>query len=338
MRLRISINHVRVLAACLAFLSLVLVGLGGYVRGTGAGLSCPDWPLCYGRVVPESFGAGIAQEVIHRYLASFVSCGALGLALISYVNRKSYPKIWLLMRLALACLLIQVVLGGLTVLMLLNPFIVTAHLAVGTLFTQILAALALDPMPERPREQDIRRMERAGSAEPRMYAKLVAGFACVVYLQIVLGGFVGSSGASLACPDIPFCNGMLVPINASAPQIIQMLHRANGFFIFFLGLLLLALAPKLSSGKRKNRGHLLGVCVLVVLQISLGLTSVYFRVPVSLAVTHLVLAQLILFGIVSYYRRTSPMRSVFLNSQRSSGDFELGEYSPTKRSFIANIR
>lgn len=338
MRLRLSIWHIRVFAGCLTALSISLVALGGYVRGTGAGLACPDWPLCFGRAIPPSFQSGVAQEVMHRYLASLVSLGALGFSVLAFINRKRYPRIWFFSKIALACLCVQVILGGLTVLMRLNPFIVTAHLALGTIFTQLWGLLALDPLPLATKAQDLHRIERSISTEPRFFSRLILLLGGMVYFQIVLGGFVGSSGAALVCPDIPLCFGALIPDSANYAQLVHMLHRINGVAILLAVLGLALFVRPLSGEKLKKRGHLLGLCGLILLQIVMGLTSVYLQVPVSIAVAHLVVAQLILFGVVSYYRRLYPKRSVFMNAQHVSNDIELGEYGPTKRSFVANIR
>src|SRR5689334_16517053 len=104
MRYRVSVSHMRAFAACLGAVSLVLVALGGYVRGTGAGLACPDWPLCYGRAVPAELKPGIAQEVGHRYLASIVFLGTLAFSVLAFINRRSYPHLWRGSRLALMIL------------------------------------------------------------------------------------------------------------------------------------------------------------------------------------------------------------------------------------------
>ncbi len=328
----------RAIAAGLGAVSLVLVALGGYVRGTGAGLACPDWPLCYGRIVPDELKPGIAQEVGHRYLASIVSFGTMGFAILAFINRRSYPRLWSGSRIALLLLAIQVVLGGLTVLLQLNPFIVTAHLAVGTIFFQLLMWLATERMPGLKKREDIGLMKRPPVPEKSWLVRLMFLLCAGIFLQILLGGFVGASGASLACPDLPLCFGSLLPEHAGGAQVVHMIHRATGILLFALSLALTIWVRPLSRGRKKKRGHLAGITGLIFLQILVGISNIYFRVPVSNAVTHLVLAQLILFGALSYFRRITPRSSMYLNSEHAMNDVEFGEYTPTKRRFAANIR
>ena len=137
-------RKIRICSISLAVLTLVLVGLGGFVRATGAGLACPDWPLCFGRVIPEFSIAGVPQEWIHRVLASVVSLLTVYLAMKSFQNRSRFKNLFKIVLGLLVLLAVQVVLGGLTVLMTLNPFIVTSHLALGTLFFLALGLIAVE--------------------------------------------------------------------------------------------------------------------------------------------------------------------------------------------------
>ena len=198
---------------------------------------------------------------------------------------------WRAAKFLLAILFCQIILGGLTVLMLLNPFIVTAHLAFGTIFFQTLALVALERF--RPRGQ----VPTVVAPSPGL-RKLAAAFPLLVFGQMLLGGFVGASGASFACPDIPLCHGKVLPDLHSGQEIIHMTHR-------FLAVVLLILVGALFYlGRRERRatGHLFGLVFMVALQITLGLSSVYFGVPVSLAVAHLLLGQLILLAALTFRR------------------------------------
>ena len=130
----------RKLLRLLAILSLCLIALGSYVRATGAGLSCPDWPLCLGRAIPE-FTYGVTQEVIHRYLAG----GAIVLTFLilkdGFQVRRENPGLFTFSAVLMLLVLVQAVFGGLTVALKLNPFIVTTHLALGTIFFKLFAPM-----------------------------------------------------------------------------------------------------------------------------------------------------------------------------------------------------
>lgn len=286
------LRNIRFTFGVAAALTLLLVGMGGFVRGTGAGLSCPDWPLCFGRAVPEQLlHPGVVQEVLHRYLASIIGLVVVWLSFRAYRLRHAHPALWRVAKFLLIILFCQIILGGLTVLMLLNPFIVTSHLAFGTIFFQTLALVAMERF--RPRGQ-----APIVATPSRTLRTLAVSLPYVVFAQMLLGGFVGASGAAFACPDIPLCHGKALPDFHSGQEIIHMTHR------YIAVALLLIVSALCYLGRREQRaaGHLFGLVVMVALQITLGLSSVYFGVPVSLAVAHLLLGQLILLAALTYKR------------------------------------
>src|SRR5512139_2910413 len=118
-----------------------LIVLGALVRAHGAGLACPDWPLCFGELVPR-FDFHVAFEWGHRALAGTLSLGCVALA--AYVLRVHALRARFARGVALlfALLGVQIVLGGLTVLLGLAPWTVTAHLLTGNTFLVALAWLA----------------------------------------------------------------------------------------------------------------------------------------------------------------------------------------------------
>lgn len=289
----------RFLYGLLALATLALVALGGYVRGTGAGLSCPDWPLCFGMAVPDQIlHPGVVQEVGHRYLASLVGLGTVLLSLRAIRARKSNPllsrfSIWLL-----GVLGVQVVLGGLTVLLLLNPFIVTSHLIAGTLFFQSLALIAFDSATPATGQGSARDSEVA-----RSFGPVLCCFAALIFLQIVIGGFVGSSGAALVCPDLPGCFGSFNPARLTGAQDLHMLHRLLAVVILAMTVVVLRAGRTLRSGAWQRE-----IATLVLVQLGLGIGNVYFRVPVGVAVVHLLVAQLILLRVLVLYVKIRGIR------------------------------
>jgi len=125
----------------LAFCTLLLVVAGGLVTSRDAGLSVPDWPLSYGKLMPPMEG-GILYEHGHRMVATTV--GLLTIVSMIWLMRVDSRR-WLrrLGVVALFAVILQGVLGGLTVLLLLPWWISTSHACLAQLFFSTTVAIAL---------------------------------------------------------------------------------------------------------------------------------------------------------------------------------------------------
>jgi cytochrome c oxidase assembly protein subunit 15 len=269
----------------LSVLVFLLIVVGGMVRNLGAGLSCPDWPLCQGRVIPV-FDIRVFAEYFHRLFAASVSVLTLALAIKIFRDKELRAKLGGLMALALLLLASQVVLGGLTVLQLLKSEIVTLHLATGTLFFAAILTMALRTKQSEPLMKAIpyESQKKWGWVA---VCGTVAGF--VLYGQIILGGIVSSHGAGLACPDFPKCLGEWWP-GLSGVQGLHFIHRlgaatASVTVLFFVYQVLSSSLPK---GIRRLA---LGITVLLLTQISLGVGNVLLHLPVAMSVAHLAVAE-----------------------------------------------
>ena len=122
---------------------VALVTIGGATRVMEAGLSCPDWPLCYGSILPTAeMTIRVFLEWFHRLDAALVGFGLLLMAALSWEQRHHLPPaIPALVTTAVLLILVQVALGALTVTQLLRFDIVTAHLATGLLLVALLSLL-----------------------------------------------------------------------------------------------------------------------------------------------------------------------------------------------------
>lgn len=265
---------------CFALLALAygLIVLGSAVRAHGAGLACPDWPLCFGELVPR-FDFRVAFEWGHRLVAGTVSIlfVLLAVAILRSPGLRAVAGRPLLV--AGALLATQVVLGGLTVLHLLASWTVTAHLLTGNAFALVLlwTGLAL---------RDHARPRPASAAIPRSLRALVVAGAALLAVQLFLGGLVSSRYAGLACPDWPACEGGVFFPTFQGPIGLQVLHRTNGYA-------LAAVLSALAVGARRLpllAGPTRIAALLVLLQIGVGVANVRLRIPVEVTALHSALA------------------------------------------------
>lgn len=266
----------------LAGLTYALIVLGALVRAHGAGLSCPDWPLCFGEVIPQ-LDFKVAFEFGHRVVAGSVAILFAGLSVATLRRPTLAPALRRPLAIAALLLAVQIVLGGLTVLKLLATWTVTSHLLTGNAF-----ALALVLIGRRI-------VDRSGafaagavaSGAPSGFARLATtGVAALLVAQVALGGLVSSSYAGLVCPDWPTCmNGEVFP-TFTGIQGLHVLHRTLAYTLV-LALPLIALLAR----PHRDLARLLGLASgLVVCQAAVGVANVLLRLPVEITALHSALA------------------------------------------------
>lgn len=182
----------------MAIATILLMAVGSATRVMNAGLACPDWPLCYGQWIPaQQMNLQVFLEWFHRLDAALIGLSALFLVGLSWGYRQVLPR-WLPWASlgSLALILVQGLLGGLTVIELLRFDIVTAHLGTAMAFLGSLLAIALCLTPYQSHQT-------AGNL--RTVALASTG---IVYLQCLLGALVGSQWAAHQCLAIaghPVC-------------------------------------------------------------------------------------------------------------------------------------
>jgi cytochrome c oxidase assembly protein subunit 15 len=262
------------LAAVLVAATAFLIVFGASVRVHGAGLACPDWPLCFGEVIPAiDFQVGL--EFGHRVIAGVISLGFV--ALLTGILRKRQELGRHLVGLGLIAalvLIVQIILGGLTVLHLLAEWTVTSHLVAGNTFclSLLLICLAL-----RDAESPIRR--EAVDFGQRVVGLLMGG---LVLAQVMLGGLVSSSHAGLACgPTWPACGMSWFPTLQGLVGL-QVAHRLTAMLL--VGTAVLALVVTLGRG-RSGRAAWIWTAV-VLSQAGIGIANVMFLLPVEITLLH----------------------------------------------------
>ncbi len=282
----------RVLAVATAVAAYLLVLLGGLVRISGAGLACPDWPLCHGSLIPPLEGR-ILIEYAHRLVAASVSVLVVATALAAFRVRRSAPAAGPVAAAVIGLVAVQIVLGALTVKLRLTPALVTTHLGVAMLFLAgllVQAAVAL-------------RGPEAASPISASFRRLVLVTTGVTYVMILIGGYTGSSAAALACPDLPLCRGSVL-LPADWPAQLHMLHRG---WALVVALLVLATAAAAQRSRRPAGPHAGGRAItaaahlaaaLVLAQIALGVLNVATRLEPVIQGTHLGVAAALLGTLV----------------------------------------
>ena len=248
-------------AAC----TYLLIILGAIVRITGSGMGCGDhWPLCNGRLLPP-LDLPTLIEYGHRLVAALVSVLVSALATYAWwlgrVSKTAY--------IALGLLIVQVLLGAVTVKLDLPPWTVILHLGTAMLLlaTLIVAARGLRVAPP----------SRAG------LWVLTLGF-----VTVLLGALTANLGAASACLGFPLCNGQLVP-HGNYPQAIQWTHRLLAYTLF---------GYSVWWAWRTRARVAWAVVALVTLQMAVAAAMVLLGLPRSLQALHVALGAAVWAGIV----------------------------------------
>jgi heme a synthase len=320
----------RLLAALIPLLVFIVIVKGAYVRLSDAGLGCPDWPGCYGKLVVPATSSEVIdaqhlvarpletgkawREMIHRYLASILGLLILLMAAIAWIKRQAIGLSPLLPLMLAPLVIFQGLLGMWTVTLLLKPLVVVAHLFGG--FTTL--ALAWWHL------LDVQQAPRCLNALNLRSVTTIALLALL--LQIFLGGWTSANYAALACTDFPTCHGRWWPstnfreaftlwrqtginyefgvLDTPARTAIHLAHRYWALVVtaMFLSLIVYTLRTATAPGRR------IAWCILaaLLLQLALGITNVVRGLPLPVAVLHNGVAALLLSATVALLRYTIP--------------------------------
>lgn len=150
MGLNLDIIKSSAVAAAISVYALIVIG--GFVTSTGSGLACPDWPLCDGQIVPTLSGP-VLIEYTHRVWSLVTFILVVATAILAWKNVGTQSKVTILALTSLAAILTQVILGMLTVQSLSHPYLVTTHLALGTLVFGLSLATAVVALMASPLEK-----------------------------------------------------------------------------------------------------------------------------------------------------------------------------------------
>jgi cytochrome c oxidase assembly protein subunit 15 len=316
--------------------TVLLVLAGSLVTSTGSGLSVPDWPTTYGwnmfTFPPSKWVGGILYEHGHRLIASTV--GFLTILLAVWLG-VSDPRRWMkrLGAAALAAVIAQGVLGGLTVMFFLPPAVSTAHAGLAEIFFCMTVAIALFTSPQWISGDTRRAFDVVDDPGLR---RLATATTVIIYCQILVGATMRHTGAGLAIPDFPLMFGHLWPTHWDSKIAVHFLHRVGALFV------LLAVAATSTTVWRRYRAGGLHreltrsaalLATLVVVQITLGAMTVLSRRDMWINSVHVVCGALVLttslvltlrtwrvkfapFAVKLKPDITTPLRSVRLQADR----------------------
>ena len=288
-----QLRKLRLVTSFAVFLALCVVMLGAYTRLTDAGLGCPDWPGCYGKMnLPAARDA--LTEMVHRYLAGTLGC----LLLVLLICARQYKLPWVIMGLVF----FQAALGMWTVTLKLLPIVVMGHLLGGiTIFTLLFYFRT--------------ELSEAVPLDLTRWHKATLLGVLIVFLQIALGGWVSSNYAGVACLGFPQCNAAWVPtlqwmpafdvlspiganyqgglLDSEARVTIQFIHRVGALVTAGYGLGL-SLLMMIRIPIWRVRMTAMVVFTLIIIQLTLGILNVVYLLPLPVAVAHNGVAALLL--------------------------------------------
>jgi len=280
-------NWLRGLASATALLAFALVVLGGVVRVTGSGLGCPDWPLCDGGILPP-LNTEALIEFSHRLVASaLLGPFVVATCVVAWVAYRRERWLVVPATLAFVMMLVQALLGGITVLNELPGEIVAAHLALGEVLLGCLLVLVVvtfrGPLAISGRNSGL------GGSDNLPLLALVS--AVGTFGVIMTGSYVTLSGATTACLGWPLCHGQIFP--ETGLQMIHMAHRLATAIIAILLTVTLYTGIRHKYGAPQLRAVSIGAAALFLGQVIVGAATVWLKFPVELKALHLALATLV---------------------------------------------
>jgi cytochrome c oxidase assembly protein subunit 15 len=293
----------------MAVATLALMAVGSATRVMNAGLACPDWPLCYGQLVPgQQMNLQVFLEWFHRLDASLIGLMAIGLLGLSLFHRRQLPAWMPWAALAtVGLILVQGLLGGLTVTQLLRFDIVTAHLGTALLFFCTLLGIGIMLTPYQP----------TGTAHRLPWWGLVA--AILIYLQSLLGGLVGSRWAAHQCfGQAELCEVMNSHLLGVVPPTLAI-----------VGLVWQVWSTPALDRRLRSKANLAGL--LLLLQIGLGIATFRLHLQVEpLTVCHQAVGAALLGTLVSFTilalrdrQQIEPIPSASLQKSWTQGNLEV---------------
>jgi cytochrome c oxidase assembly protein subunit 15 len=289
-------RRVVVLAWASFVVEVVLIGTGGLVRLTASGLGCPTWPKCTTDSLVSTPEMGIhgVIEFGNRLLTFVLVIVAIAMFLAVVRMRKTRPELFWLAFAQGAAIPVQAVIGGVSVITNLNPYVVGLHFVVSAVLTSVTAALVYRSV-NGPRVRD--------RIVPSWYFGVVRGAVVAVAVTVLVGILTTGSGPHAGASER--VDGGALHRTGFDTELLQHLHAVPAYATFALTLVLVIGAVRL---RMSSRAALL-LLVVEFVQIAVGLTQAKTGLPVGLVGAHMVLAGLLV----------AAMTAVVLSTRSSAG-------------------
>jgi len=270
------------LALATTVATYILVVIGGTVRVTGSGLACPDWPTCNGSVIP-AFNEHVLIEYSHRLFASIVSVLVAGSAALAWMKFRHERAVVGWASIAVGVLVVQVLLGAVTVRADLPASIVTAHLGTAML---LLASVTMLTLISFQRTRPLVHSGVGSSSGPRAFRTAAFVAAAGMYVLLLSGAYTASSGAGAACSTWPLCNGQVF---AHGQRLVD-IHFTHRVIVAVVTVAIAVMAVGAYRWLPNQRAIKRAVCAaagLYILQIFVGALNVWTSLATSVRILHL---------------------------------------------------
>ena len=320
------------LAVATVVSTLVLVTVGVIVRATDSGLGCPDWPFCYGQLLPPLDDPKAWIEWVHRGIAAIIGFEILGLAALAWIDHRDRRALVIASVAAVGLVGFQAWLGRETVRLGNSGESVTAHLAAAMVLVGVLVyVLVRSGYPAR----------FGGRGASQRFTLLAAFAALSTFALLLFGSHVTATGQALVFPDWPLMGGTLFPPLAE-PSTAQILHR---WIAVVVGLIVAATALVAWRTQRANPTLVrlaVAAAILFPVQAALGGAQILTRLEAWTQTLHLAFGAVIwalLAGltVASYYAARAAVRAGDGGAGLGVGESRAGERTlgESVRAYIA---
>jgi len=285
---------IRVFAVLTLLATYCLIVLGGTVRVTNSGMGCKDWPLCSSQVGPLSTFHPLMEQS-HRYLASLVTVLIIVLAVATWRAGRLAHHVFIPALASVSVIVVQIVLGAITVITNNAPVTVALHLLVATFFLGIVTVTAVAPFVSPERSWSLTNVP----------GRLAWSAVVALYLVFISGSIVVNGGAQSACTSWPACFSSPA---AAGPVTLQLVHRSMVLIgsVLVIAFVVGLVRRKVTDAVERNLAY--AALVLLALQIVAGAITALDGGRAGIADVHLAVGSALWCCVVAVFALSARSR------------------------------